>query len=244
MNEPVNEVYRDRGVTYKFKKRWSLPEVEAVMVGEEPNQIKLFYKVLEDIKSDKPVMLELGAAEGYYSLIFENYYKGNRESLNICLEVVPHKCEQIKSNLPAAKVYNGYAGEWDTTDGDYINISSGTGLEKIKKYSLKEIINDNDINVYDILHVDIQGGERGLIEELMEDNLYRKFNNFFISTHDDIIPGTHNFILEKLRGKNDIEILIDEPLANTGYGYGDGFIFCTYKNEENKNTGDQALDGF
>ena len=244
MKETADEMYKDQEIGYNFRKRWSLPEVEAVMVGEEPNQIKLFYKVLEDIKSDKPVMLELGASEGYYSYIFENYYKGNRESLNICLEPVPHKCQSIKNNLPAAKVYSGYVGEWDTTDGDYIDISSGEGIEKIKKYSLKEIINDNDINVYDILHVDIQGGERGLIEELMEDNLYRKFNNFFISTHDGIIPGTHNFILEKLRGKNDIEILIDEPLENTGYGYGDGFIFCTYKNEESKNTEDQTLDGF
>jgi len=229
MNEPANEVYRhvDRGVAYKFKKRWSLPEVEEVMRESEFKQVGLFYKVLEGIKSDTPSMLELGASEGYYSYVFDYYYKGNnRESLNICLEPVPHKCEQIKSNLPAAKVYCGYIGEWDTTDDDYVNLSRGYGIERIKKYSLKEIINDNDINVYDILHVDIQGGERGLIEELMEDNLYRKFNNFFISTHDLIIPGTHNFILEKLRGKNDIEITVNTPV-DEGYGFGDGFIFCT-----------------
>tara|TARA_R110002020_G_scaffold36323_8_gene109008 strand:+ start:752 stop:1444 length:693 start_codon:yes stop_codon:yes gene_type:complete len=227
MNEPANEVYRDRGLFYKFKKRWSLPEVEEVMRGTESKQVGLLYKVLEGIKSDTPSMLELGASEGYYSYVFDYYYKGkNRESLNICLEPLPHKCDAIINNLPAAKVYCGYIGEWDTTDGDYVDFSSGYGIERIKKYSLKEIINDNDINVYDILHVDIQGGERGLIEELMEDNLYRKFNNFFISTHDHIIPGTHNFILEKLRGKNDIEITVNTPV-DEGYGFGDGFIFCT-----------------
>jgi len=225
MTELTNEASKDQEIPYYFQQRWSLPEVEPVILGEEPNQVRLFYKVLEDIKSDKPAMLELGAAEGYYSYIFENYYKGNRESLNICLEVVPHKCELIKSNLPAAKVYNGYVGNLYNHLEDNLECF----LEKIKKYSLKEIINDNDINVYDILHVDIQGGERGLIEELMEDNLYRNFNNFFISTHDAIIPGTHNFILEKLRGKNDIEITINEPSTNSGYGYGDGFIFCTLK---------------
>ena len=231
MSEERNEIYKDQEIAYNFRKSWSLPEVEAVMVGEEPNQLRLFYKVLEDIQSDRPVMLELGASEGYYSYIFKNYFTNvEKESLNICLEPVPHKCQSIKNNLPAAKVYRGYVGEWDTTDGDFVDISLGEGIEKIKKYSLKEILDDNDINVYDILHVDIQGGERGLIEELMEDNLYRNFNNFFISTHNNIIPGIHNFIIEKLKEKEDIKIIIDEPLENTGYGYGDGFIFCTYKN--------------
>lgn len=227
----MNE-YKDKNIEYTFSKKYLLPEVEGVLSKEEPRQINLMYKVCNDITSKTPAMIELGAAEGYYSYVFYNFFnKSSIKCKNICIEPVPHKLDILKENLKEAKTYNGYFGTWDVNDGDFLNITkdNNQNISKIKKLTLEEILNDNIIESYDILHVDIQGGELEVFKEIQSKNLFSKFKNAFISTHDQIIPNIHNDVVEILKSIDYIDIQINESQSNQGYGYGDGFIYYKLK---------------
>ena len=157
---------------------------------DEPLQFELFKRAVSTIKIkqlicdithevyDPPVMLELGAAKAWFSTYF------NQElplSTNICVEIRNSQAEYIRASFPSAIVYNGYCGARKHI-GESIEVDDNIGVTPTK-INLKDIFAENNIERIDILHMDIQGSEISILEELINEKLLHKIEYLFISTH-------------------------------------------------------------
>tara|TARA_R100000152_G_C6779603_1_gene211386 strand:+ start:720 stop:1424 length:705 start_codon:yes stop_codon:yes gene_type:complete len=161
------------------------------LVGE-PLQFELFKRVITGIKIkqlihdisqevyDPPVMLELGAAKGEYSTYFNQELPS---STNICVEIRDSQADYIRGSLPGSIVYSGYCGPRKHL-GESTEVSWGEdkGLTTTK-INLKDIFVENNLEHVDILHMDIQGSEASILEELANEKLLDKIEYLFISTH-------------------------------------------------------------
>ncbi len=206
-------------------KKWTISDVAKVIFKEEAKQLFIFNKALASINSNSPTMVELGAAEGLYSLIFKDYFLENKiHPTNVCVEMCLHKLDVIKQHLPSAITYHSYIGDLDHNDSDVKNSLSNT--IKPNKITLKEILTQTSLQKIDILHADIQGSESTLIDEIKNESLYKNIHYMFISTHDHIVSNVHNKILDTISSFNSFKIIINVDDTEPGYGYGDGLIIC------------------
>ena len=160
----------------------------------EPTQFKLFAEAIDNISNKqkrimantglrlKPTMVELGAGTGH----------------NICLEVRPSNCDIIRQIIPDATVYEGYIGERIHLRETVYDDMSTT------KISLKNIFEENYLSYVDILHLDIQGGEVTVLQEIQQHNLFNKIQYMFISTHQiPVQQGANEHILHRtIEGQN------------------------------------------
>ena len=159
------------------------------LVGE-PLQFELFKRIITGIKIkqlihdiaqevyDPPVMLELGAAKGEYSTYFNQELPS---STNICVEIRDSQADYIRGSLPSSIVYSGYCGTRKHL-GEALEVDNNTGLTPTK-INLKDIFAENNIKHVNVLHMDIQGSEISILEELLNDNLLHKIEYLLISTH-------------------------------------------------------------
>ena len=176
-------------------------------------------------------MMELGAAEGLYSVIFRDHYAQlNKLCVNVCVELMQHKVELLHENLPNAIVYHGYLGDLDTADGDVLNLRNDEqedlkiAINRQKQYKLSDIIRLSGVTHIDILHVDIQGAEVSVLKEIINNKISNMIRYFFISTHDPIILNSHQLCYTLLNSMPNKNIILNDPLPHNGSGYGDGLI--------------------
>lgn len=205
------------------------------MPPEENTQIDIFCDTLKKIKNENPVMIELGTSgteSSFYSLLFEKWF--DYKCLNICTEVDADflQCfDEIFGNrhLKNCKLYNGYSGEWMSWGGTTI-ASKGLSIPNVPRIWMREIWEENKLNVVDLIHFDIQGSEISLCEELESSELLQKVRFFFISVHDGYIGDEYfskKMCLEKivdiLKRNIDINILFSDSESG---GHGDGLFIC------------------
>ena len=143
----------------------------------EQQEVALFEDAIKKLKSKKPRMIELGCAEAQYSHIFWKATGGT----NVCLDILPRQIEIAKLYCPEAEFIHGYVG-------------AKVHLQEIQRddYGAKKIPLDSLISQdkrVDILHMDIQGAETYVVEELAEKQLYEFIDFIFISTH---LIGVHS----------------------------------------------------
>lgn len=150
------------------------------------------------------------------------------------------KCisEQIKGEYKiingAITTFDGEVGFMQGNSADNYGQAIGSG-ESVKSFRLETLLNSNNIEVVDILHMDIQGEEINVIKDSV--NLFSKINFMYIGTHSKEI---HKNILEVLDESNKFDILFNVPIHETTYipefgtiepyEYMDGLIFCQNKN--------------
>tara|TARA_R110001583_G_scaffold148486_5_gene300395 strand:- start:2678 stop:3394 length:717 start_codon:yes stop_codon:yes gene_type:complete len=167
-----------------------LHEKDETVSQTEPEQVRLFFEVLERIYhryeyqvfgETPPVMVELGAAEGYYSHLFSQYFKDkDLQSRNICVDPDIDKIDQLKQNIPDAEIYHGYVGDLAP---HLLNLNGNP-----KQYTIKEVLHKNKIDKIDkvdILYANIEGGEIKLLEQLLEKELIDKFKYYFITLYPE-----------------------------------------------------------
>ena len=206
-------------------KIWSLDEVRSVIFQYEYKQVEIFKSVLTKINTSIPTMVELGAAEGLYSLMFSEFFEHkNQVHKNICLELCDHKIKEINKNLPTAITHHGYLGNLDMEDGDVQNLLTNQSLNSQRKYTLSEILKINNIPSVDILHVDIQGSELELIEELETNQMFDRVRFYFISTHSLSTRNTHEKVLEYFSKFSETSIILNDPVLDNGGGLGDSLL--------------------
>jgi len=132
-----------------------------------------FMEALKNIKTKIPLMIELGCAEAEYSKAFNDYFEG--KCRNVCLDIPPRQIETAKQYFPAGEMIHGYVGAkvhvQENKEDDY-------GAPKI---DMKDLIGPD--NMVDILHMDIQGAEVQVSQELKEKNLYDFIDYLFLSFH-------------------------------------------------------------
>lgn len=176
----------------------------------EPIQVGIFQDVLETITTDTPVMIELGCAYAEYSKLFSDYFSD--KCVNICIDILPRQLVVAEQNCPNATIMHGYAGEpvhlQEVEEDNH-------GAQRIY---LKDLIGDKKIN---ILHMDIQGSETYVMQELYElDEYMSNIEYIFVSLHQ-----TYEKVKKYI--PNNFEYLYEHP---TEGGLGDGLIVIKNKN--------------
>ena len=127
----------------------------------EPQEEFAFHKVLEKIK-DEALMIEVGSSWSYYSMWFNKKIKGAKnfmidvDSVNLNLGI-----ENFKIN----------------------NMKGSFHIGRIPELNILDFINEQSISFIDILHIDIQGWEYHLLEQLGDS--IKNIGYIFISTHTD-----------------------------------------------------------
>jgi hypothetical protein len=188
----------------------------------EQMQFDLFSNTTEKLKDKKcPVMLELGSAEALYSKRF--YEILNSNCLNICVELRNSFLEHARRNLPSATFFHGYVGTRMHIQEGPPSAADIEGAQAVSLISLFDIPSDGKI---DIVHMDIQGSEVSVLQEMLDNNLFQRVEYLFCSIHDNTYSECKK-ILNSCGCA--ITYIWDD---STQGGYGDGLIVCKFNNHE------------
>lgn len=196
---------------------------------DEIEQLNLFEDILHQIDSQTPTMIELGSCDAYYSIIFNKFFK-DKDVTNYCLEINEEFFEIGLQNCKGNNCKNIIAikaGIGDINEGTPHVVYNKTN---VKQVTLSQIVKEYQINYIDILHMDIQGTEMSVLEDIMNNKLYNNINYVFISTHgqDNKFPASHS-ICKKILEQCNVEYFYDDEFNG---GAGDGllvFKFLTHK---------------
>lgn len=201
-------------------------------VFHEEGQVNIFFDILKEINTESPKMFELGSYESFYSIVFNKFFE-NKNVTNVCLEICKSCLDvgiQNSNNNECKNISFEYAGVGKTNLAIYNGTTQFKDSEiSNKKLTIKSLFNFYEIDVLDVLHVDVQGSEGSVLEEIQKEKL--KINYFFINIHDDDI--TNNFygysVYEKCKQILDtfgVDYIYDNRIYG---GYGDGLIVAKTK---------------
>jgi len=173
----------------------------------EPLEEYVFQEVLKRLPQ-APVMLELGAYWGHYSMWLKKLFP----------QAVVHLVEPSDERLKAGRVnfaQNGY-------EGIFVQARVGKGDFEVDAYF--QTMQTEKLN---LLHSDIQGAEVEMLQGA-SDTLYSgKVDYLFISTHG---PNRHSKVLELLKKYNyRIEVSSDFTHETTSF---DGFVMACHPDLE------------
>ena len=227
----AGKTYKEAGINYIPNRYSTFNNSHWENQLQEIFQVRTFYWLIEQVCndcSDLPLtMIELGAGGGYYSVLFSEITRFfGKKSFNVCSEIYPHKVDELIERLPvdSSRVYLGYAGNLDEGSIQEFNIDHKELTKRLKRCTISDIINENNLLRIDFLHLDIQGAELDVIQEIEEKKLFNSIRYLLISTHNDIVPGAHQYISEFLNKEG--AILLDIPQPADGFACGDGFILA------------------
>jgi len=173
----------------------------------EPLEEFVFQEALNRLPTS-PVMLELGAYWGHYSM----WLKVARPGSTV------HLIEPVLKNLNAGKhnfALNGFTGQF---------MQSFVGKDQ---FVVDRYLAEKGIKKLDILHSDIQGYELEMLEGCSESLAANAIDRIFVSTHSQQL---HLDVIKQLEKFNyRIEVSSDYDSGTTSF---DGFIFAS-----NRSTG-------
>lgn len=163
-----------------------------IIEKDEPFQSNLFYSLIQEVKTDNPVMIEIGCAEAHYSAIFRNQFKN--KCINVCIDVLPRQIVKAKEVCDGAVFYHGYVG-------DLLHIGEPNEYDHgAQRYTVKELMAENNIEKCNILHIDAQGSESSILQETKDSNILNNIQYFFVSVHaPDIYNECSNILLSEIK---------------------------------------------
>ena len=141
------------------------------------------------------IVIDLG---GYYGLWIDEILKKNNPHVpNIILvEPVPefynHLVKKYENNEKIKVMNVGVSTDKNETNKTLYVSSDGTSTNfkinvkseiQIKTLPIDKILSDNNINEVDLLKINIEGDEYGLMEYMIESNMINKFKNIQIQFH-------------------------------------------------------------
>lgn len=173
----------------------------------EPLEEYCFQELLSSLRSEKPVMIELGSYWAHYSMWFKKAYP-----LSIC-----HMVESDDINLRAGRENfraNGFSGEFHQ------------GLVGREGLQIDHFLWELKLDRIDILHVDIQGFEGEMLEGAKATLAEHRISRIFISTHSEDL---HMLVLDTLRSHGYL-IEVSSPFEKHTTSF-DGFILASAPHE-------------
>lgn len=185
---------------------WMTKIIKELKGHHEPQEEKVFHEVLNSLKKEKPIMIELGSFWAYYSMWFKHKTNGK----TIMVEPVPEKYNIGVKNF-----------ELNRMNGSFINACIGSKYIKNytfvdwdrKKYqtsmmNIERICNDYNLNFIDILHSDIQGTEYDML--LGAEAVINRIHYVFISTHRNKHDKCVNFL-----ESNNFHIVVEHAISQS-----------------------------
>ena len=184
----------------------------------EPQEEYIFQEIIAQLP-EKPVMLELGAYWGFYSL----WLKQVRPAAKVYL------AEPVLENLQMG-IRNFIA---NNINGVFIHAASGKAnggeMDGVPVFSVDELMLHYQIPFLDILHADIQGYELQMLEGSMQSLQQNKIRYIFISTHSNQL---HRQCISVLQSNG--YTVVCEADMDASYSY-DGLIVARHAAMEGMN---------
>ena len=165
---------------------------------------ELFDECLSNVSSESPVMIEIGSYWALWSLLFRKKFPtGKNILIELFEELMQVGVENFELNdfTSGVHAYHGGIGIEESNTFKKIMGRPDTGEE----LDLMEIVNENNIDVIDVLHCDIQGSELLFLETYS--------NLFDEKIVKNIVIGTHPHLSENKKIHSDVR----EFLQNMGY---------------------------
>jgi len=176
-------------------------------------------------------MIEIGCFWALWSLIFKNEYKSGK---NVLIELSKRALDvgitNFKLNNFECIPYHGGifiedSGTFKNKEFDILYPKNPEHYfnENIRgelvgnELNFNDIINQNNINYIDLLHMDIQGSELKTIIYFIKNNFINKIENLIVCTHSISI---HEEIKRLLL--NTHKLHVDIPFGGMG---GDGYLY-------------------
>ncbi len=213
-------------------------------INVHQEEINLFKSILVNINRDNPVMIEIGCFWAIWSLLFRDKFKQGK---NILIDLgkrplyIGVKNFEL-NNFNCTYYHGGFFIDNSSTysnrasDLEYINNNKDTNVDELiindnnlsSKFSnmnlvgselnFNNIYTENNLDIIDLIHMDIQGSELPLINNLLPLLQEKKILNIVIATHSQEI---HNSIINTLAQCGYANII------NINYGGmgGDGYIY-------------------
>ena len=219
-------------------------------ISNHTSEIEIFSNILNNIDNkNNPIMIEIGSFWAVWSLFFRQKFPNGK---NILVELGKRTLyvgvrNFLNNNFDCEYYHGGFniesSGtfinkmddiEYDTILDTDINvddlISNDSELNlKFKDLNLtgdnldfNKIYKDNNLDIIDLLHMDIQGSELLFIKDIIKYINNKKILNMVIATHSYTI---HKEIIDILNTSN-YEIIINEDYGSIG---GDGYIYAKLK---------------
>ena len=177
----------------------------------EPQEEKVFEEIIS-LLPPRPVMLELGAFWGFYSMSFQQKAENG---INYLIEPDPHALLSGKNNFRLNKL-----------KGNFFNyyVSDELIEGKVPTVTIDWFLRSNNIPRLNILHSDIQGFELKMLTGSSQYLQEGKIDYIFISTHSNELHSDCKRYLVKFG----YQILCDADLDET-FSW-DGLIVAKHKN--------------
>jgi|11_taG_2_1085331.scaffolds.fasta_scaffold09620_4 FkbM family methyltransferase len=200
----------------------------------EDFQAKIFIDELSNISTQNPTMIEVGSNDCFYSILFNRFFKEDKKPLNICVEVSDKLIELGRANVLANdcsdfRFKHARMGKLDEPYFDMIRRSSPDlwGNLSTETITIKNLIDEFKLKEISMLHMDVQGSEISILEELIDLDIV--VENIFVSTHKNSLFGsTHDKCIDIFKTLN-LEIVFSDEHQG---GYGDGLIIAKTKPNE------------
>lgn len=152
-------------------------------------------------------MIELGSDHAYYSLLFKHIL-GVDVTTNIMVEPFTEHMERGKHHFNI----NGVDGHFIDKCVNTSWVLKGTTFDT-DVVTLKELLDQHNINDLDVLHCDIDGSELNML--ITNTDVFDKqlINYVYLLTHSpDLHKDCKSFLLEKK-----YELLLDHNIQDVGY---------------------------
>lgn len=207
-------------------------------ITEHDSEYKIFSEILEKINNkENPTMVEIGCWWAFWSLCFRKKYPNGKNILvelgkrHLSVGINNFKLNNFSethywggfylndSNTYSRVNENYYFEKMDNEYFDDSLLGKMTGPE----LHIIDIISLEKLNKIDLLHMDIQGSEMPLLEDLFinySSVLTDKIDNIVVATHSQEIHNNIQNILEKTGFK----ILKNMNFGSVG---GDGMLIAT-----------------
>lgn len=162
-------------------------------------EISALNQVLARIETDTPVMIEVGCFWALWSLIFRKTYPKGK---NILIELGKRQLDVGESNFRLNEydfsshwggLFLEKSGTYQNKDADieYLKEEGEHWNDEISgetcgpELNFSEIYAQENLDVIDLFHMDIQASELSLCKQLQEMNLLQpdRIKNFIIATH-------------------------------------------------------------
>ncbi|MCP1831684.1 FkbM family methyltransferase [Bradyrhizobium sp. USDA 4532] len=170
---------------------WMADIIAALKGHHEPQEELGFHALLSHCRPGS-LFVELGAFWAYYSLW---YLKAVPGSEAICVEPDPNNLDVGRKNAALngftnrVRFVQGWVGELASSSHEAVAESIGQ-LVKLPCYDMAAIANLVNDRVIEILHVDAQGAELGLLRSMSGTNMQTKVRFVVVSTHHASISGS------------------------------------------------------
>jgi hypothetical protein len=204
-------------------------------ISSHEHEIRLFDRVLDNVTTSNPVMIEAGCHWALWSLMFRQRFSSGRNILielgkrallvgQKNFELNRYSCSSYFGGLfveESGSMTNRAADlEYDTRENDHLvehiaTINTDTMLVG-NNIEFRTIADIEKLGAIDIFHMDIQGSESKLVPYLL-DNF--KVLNYVVATHSSRI---HDGIVNQLKAAG-FEIIDNERFGSVG---GDGYIYA------------------